>query len=438
MVQHKILMQASGTRGLIRMIFVLTGLLFCVTAQARCVRKNKMGPALDNNSSQFQFGRINIIRTTTLQPVGTILGSAVATAGNAAGINDETVLWECDLADKDQLYEVFSTNGDDRVGGYFEIGAKDGLPGYYQTWFSFAAIKITHVRSGKVFTRHWQYAKLTNYDVEGRKIKIRAKHLSPVQAELARVSTVQWGGASNYCGNDMADDRGRSPWPYTCTQPNAYIAFSGPGYPADPEGSDHATHHRFWPKNGVAFGMRNAAWVSYEPTCVVRNTTPEVTFWPITVQEFQRGEKREVDFSIQLECDRNVNSGTGQNQTAMGIQVSEDAYIKAMELGLVGSMGGVTHLLSNNYGVDPAIATGVGIRIRDADSGRPMNFLGWQGGNTGAGAGWYPVFSRGRPSGSGKTLHHTRVITASLEKLPGHVITPGRVYAIARVIVKVQ
>jgi hypothetical protein len=30
------------------------------------------------------------------------------------------------------------------------------------------------------------------------------------------------------------------------------------------------------------------------------------------------------------------------------------------------------------------------------------------------------------------------VITASLEKLPGEVVTPGRVYAIARVIVKVQ
>jgi len=435
-------MKESASLFLTRMVFMLVGLLSCVAAQARCERSNSpYTPVLDAGSSQLRFGRINIT-STILQPVGTILGSTVATAGNAVGINDETVLWRCDLADKDQLYEVFSTNGDDRVGGYWDIGAKDGLPDYYQTWFSFAAIKITHVRSGKVFTRHWQYTKLTNYDVKDNKILIRAKHLSPVQAELARVSTVQLGGVSNYCGNNMANGRGSSPWNYSCTQPNAYIAFSGPGYPADPEGSDHAYNYRFWgDRNGVAFGMRNAASVSYEPTCVVRNTTPEVTFWPITIQEFQRGEIREADFSIQLECDRNVKSGTGRNQTAMGIQVSVAAYAKAMELGLVDSMGGVTHLLSTNYGVDPAIATGVGIRIRDADSGQPMNFLGWPGDadpGTGAGAGWYPVFSGGVPSGSGKTVNYTRVITASLEKLPGEVITPGRVYAIAYVIVKVQ
>ncbi|HZS79855.1 MAG TPA: fimbrial protein, partial [Herbaspirillum sp.] len=380
--EQRMPIKESASLFLIWMVLTLVGLLSCIAAQAKCKRGvYPTSPATDNGVSKLSFGRINIT-SMVLQHAGTILGSTVATAGNAVGINDETVLWRCDLADKDQLYEVFSTNGDDQFGGFHQIGLHDGMPGYYQTFFSYAAIKITHVRSGKVFSRYWQYEKLTNYDVEGNKILIRAKHLSPVQAELARVSTRKLLGGHSWCGNRMADERGGSPpYIYNCgakTQPNAYITFSGPGYPADREGSDHATHHRFWPQNGVAFGMRNAAWVSYEPTCIVRNTTPEVTFWPITVQEFQWGEKREVDFSIQLECDHNVNSGTGQNQIAMGIQVSEEAYIKAMELGLVSSMGGVTHLLSNNYGVDPAIATGVGIRIRDAGSGQPMNFLGWQ------------------------------------------------------------
>lgn len=440
-------MKESVTLFLTRMVFMLVVLLSCAAAQATCVRSKNgeypLATIFDEKASKLSFGRINIA-SLALQPVGTILGSTMATAGNAVGINDETVMWTCDLADKDQLYEVFSTNGDDRVGGYWDIGAKDGLSGYYQTWFRQAAIKITHVRSGRVFTRYWQYAKLTNYEVKDNKILIKAKHLSPVQAELVRVSSVKMtgdpgeGSKSDWCPHTMAGSRGGSPpWLYTCNQPNAYIAFSGPGYPADPEGSDHGDNNiRFWgDRNGVAFGMWKAASISYEKTCVVRNTTPVVKFPTITVQQLQQGETREADFSIQLECDNNVNPGTAQNQTALGIQVSAAAYARAMELKLVDSKGAVAYLLSDEYGVDPAIATGVGIRIHDAITQQSMKFLGWPG-DTGS-AGWYPVIN-GRISSPGETVNYIRVITASLGALPGHAPTPGRVRAIAHVIVKVQ
>ncbi|MEV8761027.1 adhesin, partial [Klebsiella pneumoniae] len=90
-------------------------------------------PLSDGGSAQFWFGRINLA-STVLQPAGTLLGSAVATAAEASGISGDTLLWTCDLADAGQISEVFSTNGDDRVGGFAEIGTQDGLPGFYRTW----------------------------------------------------------------------------------------------------------------------------------------------------------------------------------------------------------------------------------------------------------------------------------------------------------------
>ena len=38
-----------------------------------------------------------------------------------------------------QIYEVFATNGDDRVGGYYDLGAQDGNPNYYATYFPTSA-----------------------------------------------------------------------------------------------------------------------------------------------------------------------------------------------------------------------------------------------------------------------------------------------------------
>ncbi len=86
------------------------------------------------------------------QPAGTVLARSVfRVVPSVANNNPDRVLYECDLADKDQLFEVFATNGDSNVGGAWDMGDN-----YFQTYFPFTALKLVHVRSGKPFTRIWQ------------------------------------------------------------------------------------------------------------------------------------------------------------------------------------------------------------------------------------------------------------------------------------------
>lgn len=66
----------------------------------------------------------------------------------------------------------------------------------------------------------------------------------------------------------------------------------------------------------------------------------------------------EADISVQIECSDDVNSGTTGGQTTIGIQVSPGAYRAAQGLNLINSQGGVMALVSDNYGVDPTLATG--------------------------------------------------------------------------------
>lgn len=437
---------------LLPFLLLFAGLLTLSEAQATCTRIYNGEQTTDGSSSQINFGRVNLT-TTYLQPVGTPLGSTLVSAGNAPGLTPESVLWQCDLADKDQIYEVFATNGDDRVGGFWEIGngagssTNDGLPGYFATWFAYTGIKLTHMNSGKVFSRYWQESPITQYDIVGNKIQIKAKHLSMVQADLARVSSTPpaSGSGSNWCGGYAAQN-GSGTYSYSCTQPNGYVQFKGPGYVNDAVGSDSNTNYAFWgARNGIAFGMRSAASISYTATCVARNVTPIVTFMPVTAQELNQGRTSERDFTIELECSDLATSGTANNQTALGLQVSQAAYAQAQTLGLMTSGGGVSYLVSNGYGSDPSVATGVGIRLRNSSSGKDMNFIGQPGSTgggavTGASAGWYPVREGASTNGSASSGYtsFTQTITAILAALPGKTAKPGKVDATAYVLVKVQ
>ncbi|WP_082428165.1 fimbrial protein [Pseudomonas endophytica] len=410
-------------------------------AQATCRKIYSGIQTRDNNTAQLTFGRINLT-SAHLQPVGTPLGSVVISPASATGLTSETLMWECDLTDANDLYELFATNGDDRVGGFWDIGAADGLPNYFATWFPYVAVKLTHVNSGQVYTRYWQQARITEYDTVGTKIQIKAKHLSMIQAELVRVSSLppSSGSVSNYCSG-TAPTTGAGIYSYTCTQPNGYIQFQGGGIKSDSVGEDSSRNYRFWgARNGVGYGMRAAASISYTATCVARNVTPVVTFLPVTAAELNQGITRSSDFTIELECDNTVNSGTATNQTALGIQVAQSAYSQAQSMGLVTSGGAVTHLLSNGYGSDPSVATGVGISLRNATDGSAMNFLGWSNTGTGASSGWYPVLEGANNTGSNTQGYtsYSQTITATLGALPGLTANPGKVNATAYVLVKVQ
>lgn len=431
-------------------LLMLMSALWGTQARALCEQVYNGLQTIDASSVQINAGRISL-SSTHLQPVGASLGNVLVSAANAPGLSAESVLWQCDLADKGQLFELFATNGADRVGGYWEIGSgagsasNDGLPGYFATYFAYVGLKLTHLNSGRAFTRYWQQSPITQYDIVGGKLQIKAKHLSMVQAELARVSTLPpaSGSSSDHCAG-LAQRSGASTFSYTCPVPNAYVQFQGPGIVSDRAGSDANTNRTFLTaRNGVAFGLRNAASISYTATCTVRNVTPLVTFPKVTAQQLNAGQTSESDFTIELECNDFAMS-SAIAQSLYGIQVLPSGYDQALKLGLITGDGAVTYLLSTGYGSDPSIATGVGIRLRQNASGIAMNFVGPNGapanlsGTRGAG-GWYPI-GEGEANNapdSGATVY-TQNLTAVLSALPGMTAQPGKVDAVAVVLVKVQ
>ena len=113
-------------------------LLSVATAQATCTRKSSIDAGCDSCGVGIGLGNVNIT-SAYLQPTGTPLGSTVfsittASRYSSSGAGD-LVLYECDASDVGSIYEVFATNGDDRVGGIYDLGTDDGNPDYYATYF---------------------------------------------------------------------------------------------------------------------------------------------------------------------------------------------------------------------------------------------------------------------------------------------------------------
>ncbi|CQJ56088.1 fimbrial protein [Yersinia rohdei] len=394
----------------------------------------------DNYGASLQLGNINMT-SNYIQPVGSILASSIISLVPARFWSDpEAVIYECDLNDKDSLFEVFATNGDSNVGGYTNMGDN-----YFQTFFPYTALKLIHADSGIEFTRIWQQVPLRKYDVVGNKIQIKGKHFSQIRAELKKVGSVNHtpGPATWGCPGPAADNYSGS---YTCNQPNGYVVFKGPGMPVPEVGYDSATNYQTWGTGRyMAFGMNTSpvSVLTRKNTCVVRNVTPYVVFPIITVNELKNNQTRSASITVDIECQSGTESGINSGQTALGIQTSLPGYLKAQGLGLVNAAGGVSYLLSDNYGTDSRIATGVGISLSDS-SGAAMNFVGWGGcvkdcAST-ASAGWYPVLTGANANGSNAAGYnsYSHDFTATLKKLPNGTPTAGKVDATAYVLVKIQ
>lgn len=432
----------------------LLGTLWATGSYARCTRVTPyIDAGCDSCGVGLGLGKVNIT-DNYLQPVGTPLGSSVVSFAAAARYpNPDKVLYQCDLADKNDIFEVFATNGDDRVGGFYELGLNDGYPGYYATYIPYVAIKLTHLNSGQVFSRTWQSVPLTNYEVVGNKINIRVRDLSPVRADLIKISSLPAGGRNNYCGYissnplyGMASTTG--PSTYKCIQPNGYILFQGPGIAAQTAGTDSAYEFGTWGTgrwNAMGMGTAPQSTITYTATCVARNVTPLVLFPTVSVAQLSQGETVQSNFNITVECSNAATSGTAAGNTALGLQVSLDSYNLAQKLGLVNASGGMKYLLSSGYGSDSSIATGVGISLKNASTGEAMNFLGWNactasGCPSGKSAGWYPVLAGASQNGSNASGYnnYTTVLQATLEQIPGQTVTAGKINATAYVLVKVQ
>lgn len=447
--------------------FVAFGLLAAAlhgTALADC-DNTKNSQTEDNRTAQIPFGRLNLT-SEYLQPVGSLLASVVVppTAYTYKGANAETILWTCLLRDMSGVHFLVATNGDDRVGGYWDLGAADGIPNTYATWFAYVGLRQT--MGNVVLQRKWQAIPVENYDVQGGRAVIRLKHLPTMQAELFRISNIPGPGVSNFCDSKTKGPKG-SPkglgtataagTPYVCTQPSAYIQLVGPGLTHDEAGQDSAYKFDFWGvDNGFGYGMRSVNTLASNATCMVRYSTAQVVFPLVSVDFLNSGGSVDQSFNVQVECQNAVSSGTDTGQTAIGIQVSQGAFNAAKKLGLVNATGGVTALVDDQYSTNPQAAQGVGVYLKWAGGSQSLNFVGQPGsvgGSSfnssgvpisyhprGAAAGWYPVLGHAQRTGSGKSgySNYNMDFDVSLKKLPGKEVTAGSFRATAYVLVKVQ
>ena len=434
-----------------RLLFLLcTGLVLLCAAlpsSGTCRRVSSLLQADSARSALIPFGKINLT-DTYFAPVGSLLGSVTVPSTNYTygGVTGSTVLWECDESDLPNIYFLVATNGDDRVGGNVDIGGPDGLQNVYATWFAYVGIRQT--MSGVAITHIWQKIPITSYETSGTKIQIRLQDIPPLQAELYRVSSLPSAGIASFCaGIAYASTAGTL---YSCTEPNAYIQLAGDdnvsfSFGHDKPGDDCATKYNFWGSdNGFGYGMRTANKLYSNPTCVARSVTPYVMFPTQTVNDMEAGQEVRGNFSVRIECSDSATSGVSDQQTALGIQVSEGAYNAASTLGLVNNSGGVSTLVSDNY-FDENMAKGVGITIANSsDPGTSLTLVGQPGIATltpgGSAAGWYPVLQGATKEGatvSGYSMYSYNFI-ATLKKLNGQTVTPGKVHATAYVLVKMQ
>ncbi|HDS1150521.1 TPA: fimbrial protein [Pluralibacter gergoviae] len=425
-------------------------LLFWASPGWSACTNKAAGQTEDDRTAIIAFGKVNL-SDAYLVPVGSLLASVVVppTNYNYGGATGSTVLWECDKADLSHIFFLVATNGDDRVGGYHDIGGVDGLTGVYATWFAYVGLRQT--MAGVTLSRYWQKVQIPSWaETDKGKIQIRLQDIPPLQAELYRISSKPGDGKSNYCGTDdnglgFATPTGKT---YTCVQPNSYIQLSGDSttvvpFAHDLPGEDSATHFDFWGvDNGFGYGMRTGSTLYSNSTCVARSADPLVLLPPISVNDLNNGLTSSARFSVQVECSDAAQSGVGDTQTAMGFQVSEGAFSAAKTLGLVNASGGVSALVSDNYFAN-GVAKGVGITLAHSSApGAPLTLLGQPAATAGgAAAGWYPVMQGATKAGSALNgySHYTYSLIATLKKLNDtQNVTAGKVKATAYVVVKMQ
>jgi len=438
-------------------VCVVLALCFPVAGWAANCTKHGSLSATDGDAAVIRFGRINVM-SAYLQPPGTLIATVVVPPTNYRKLNANDVLWTCDKADVDagKVYFLASTNGDEKVGGYWRWDGAGGFggtePGIYATYFSGVGLKLT--MKDKVLSRRWQKIESENLKSippnTNNKVQIRLRDVPNLIAELYKINgTVPNGTPQQWCPTLATPTSAGTP--YNCNQPNAYIQLVGPGLPSDREGEDHGAGYYdvWWNNTGFAYTLRdNNNLLSNNASCVVRHNTPVVTFLALSVQQLMHGAQATQNFSVQIECANNVPSGVSSGQTAIGFEVSPGANHGAIVLlsdqNLTTPQGGVTHLVDDCYDC-AGRAKGVGVTLQNKDI-KPgdlvfVRYPGWTGtGTQGEDAGWYPVLKGATPVGSSESgyTHYNHTFTATFGRIKNMTVTPGSFNATTTILVKVQ
>lgn len=401
-----------------------------------------------DTAGQGAFPMTIAVNVPAFVPDGTLLGSGISPVYNlgsngVGSYSPEQVLFRCSPDADGSLYEYYATNGDSTYAGMTDVSAQSGIPNTYRSYYTGVVTRVTNVTTGDALTRYWQARPMTDLDRDSQGwILVKAKNFSQYKLELFQCTVCTAGSTS-----------GSGTW--SQSQPQAYVAFRG-GATGNilssglAVGADSATNYSGWYSTWPgAINAYNTVIVRRAATCAVTNTTPIVRFPTVSAAELNQGGSRQAQVTIQMQCQSStpsglsaLNSGTAASQTALGILVSPANAQSAIAAGLTTSGTGVTYLLSDGYGSDPSVATGVGVAL-SRPGGTPLNFLTNQLVTLGgAAAGWDPVLNDANQDGpaSGGITSYTRTINATFKAFaPGSTpVTPGRYDATAQVIIRVQ
>ena len=380
---------------------------------------------------------VDITSNSSFQPAGTILTSSggipfTTYAQKGAGYDPEQVLFRCTPDTAGQLYEAWSTNGDDSIAGWYET---NDVPGARITAIKNVALRLTHDATGSVFTDLWQQRPLENLDVDTNgNFLIKAKNFSTITAELIKTLDTRY--AVN--GSQTASYN-------SYVNPNAYVVFRGPGIASwdikigqAHRGGNWACWASDWPSVISLYG--NNISVRRGAMCQVTDFTPVVYLPPITVAQLKRGEYSSAPFRIGFACESTVISGVATNKgnVAMGFLPPDSSVASAEALNLTNGANAITWLLDAQYGATGR-AKGVGVQIYRA--GSLITFLkSSAAAGGGVNYGWTPVIgSNTQQTGSQDGLnYYDETFEARLASFNNSDVTAGSYQSHAQILLRIQ
>ncbi len=377
------------------------------------------------------------VQITGFSNDGDLIGSSTASLDDmgregVGSYRGEQVLFRCS-PDAGDLQEFFSTNGDNPNAGKDDISHISGIPGTYRFPEENIISRVTNLDTNQVVTRYWLARQMKNLDKDEQGwTLVKVKNFSRYKVDLYQCKA---------CGSETDS------W----MQPIAYVAFKGGAglnsmSPNLSVGADHNNNwsgwHNDWP--GAINPKPNLNVRTGKVTCAVRNTTPVVNFPPMSVAELEGGKKATMPITIDIQCESGfgkLSSGTGANQTAMGIMARDENAAYARPLGLVTGGSAVTDLLSDGYG-GKNVAQGVSVVLYESNGTTPIYFLTSRYLTMGgAKDGWYPVLQDATQTGSDINWdYYTRTVNATFEAFhPGKgEVSAGKYKATAEVVIAIQ
>ncbi|ADO47866.1 fimbrial protein [[Enterobacter] lignolyticus] len=378
---------------------------------------------------------IDISSNGSFQPAGTLLTASggipfTTYAHKNGGYDPEQVFFRCTPDTAGQLFEAWSTNGDDAYAGWYE--ASD-VPGAYLTLMKNVALRLTHDASGSTFTDSWQQRPLENLDTDtDGNFLIKAKNFSTISVELIKTLDVR------YFANQAQSATYNS-----YVNPNAYLVFRGPGTASwdirvgqPHRGGNWAGWANDWPSVISLYG--NGITVKRAAMCQVTDFTPVVRLPPISAAQLRRKEYSSAPFQIAFSCESTVISGvaTGKSNVALGFLAPESSVASAQQFGLT-SGSAISWLLDSAYGA-PGHARGVGVQVYRGQTA--IGFLTSSAAGTGASGGWMPVLGNNtQQNGSQNGVnYYSESFEARLASFGADDVTAGSYSSYAQVLLRIQ